>query len=195
MALMSRAPLLPLILLPFALATAMVTGYLWLPRPDDVLIAGVEVRGSPEFVGRIKAALQLLCDRSPDEFDIVQKYVGRIQQAERSGMNADAHPPTLDLSDRTSNYSLTWCAGSIVHDAYHSKLFHDYRTEFGEPVPDSAWRGKAREMECNQLQMSVLKNIGAPAFELEHLSRQDGGHFDLDGDGEETWNDYYKRDW
>ena len=177
------------------LVVAATAGYWWSTPRDAALIAGVRVNGSPEFVQQIDAALTLLRERSPDDFDMVVRYIGRIAQARRSGMNADANPPQLDLNDRTTNYSVTWCAGSIVHDAYHSKLYHEYRDKFGEPVPDSAWRGKDRELECNQLQLNVLANIGAPEFEIEHLRRQDGSHYDLDGDGEETWRDYWKRDW
>jgi hypothetical protein len=137
----------------------------------------------------------LLRERSPNEFQTVVRYIGRIRNARRSGMNAETNPPTLDLSDRTWNYSVSWCAGSIVHDAHHSKLYHEYREQYGEPVPDDAWRGKKREQECIQIQLSALENIGAPKFEVEHLRSQDGGHYDLDGDGEETWADYWQRDW
>jgi len=110
-------------------------------------------------------------------------------------MRAYDDPPTFDLANRTAYYSVSWCAGSIAHDAYHSKLYHDHLQAFGMPVPDEVWTGQDKEMECVEFQVRVMKDIEAPASEVFYLSGQDGSHYDLDGDSKETWNDYWNRDW
>jgi hypothetical protein len=110
-------------------------------------------------------------------------------------MRAYDDPPTFDLSPKTANYSETWCAGSIAHDTYHSKLYHEYLDAHEGPVPDEEWGGKAKELECNRFQARVLKDIGAPDYEITYVSHLDGSHFDLDGDGKDTWNDCRLRDW
>jgi hypothetical protein len=83
----------------------------------------------------------------------------------------------------------------VAHDTYHSKLYHEYLDTHDGPVPDEAWRGKAKELECIQFQARVLKDISAPDYETDYVSKADGSHFDVDGDGKETGNDYVKRDW
>jgi hypothetical protein len=156
---------------------------------------GIEIRGDERFVRQVEHALALVRDKSPDSLEMIRQFVKRIQHERRTGMRAYDDPPTFDLADATAYYSVTWCAGAIAHDAYHSKLYHEYRVQHGEPVPDSAWTGQVREMECNRYQLGVLSDISAPEYEIEHMRHQDGSHFDQDGDGEATWKDYEKADW
>jgi hypothetical protein len=110
-------------------------------------------------------------------------------------MRAYDDPPTFDLSQKTASYSDTWCAGSIAHDTYHSKLYHEYLDAHEGSVPDEVWSGQAKELECIHYQASVLREIGAPPSEITYVDHLDGSHFDLNGDGKETWIDYWLRDW
>src|SRR5215207_4342535 len=179
------------------LALAVVTTMLLLtgPRPSESNFYGVHISGDDAFIERVENSLQLLREKSPDAFKLTQRFAPRIEQSRRSGMRAYANPPTFDLSPKTANYSDTWCAGSVAHDTYHSKLYHEYLDTHDGPVPDEAWRGKAKELECIRFQARVLKDIGAPDYETDYVSQADGSHFDVDGDGKETANDYLKRDW
>lgn len=165
------------------------------PQRQERQYANIEILGSREFVRQVEDALELLQSDSPDAFAVVSRYICCIRQNGRSGMRADADPPTFDFSPRSAHYSLTWCAGCIAHDAYHSKLYHDYREAHGEPVPDDAWGGKVKESECNEFQLAALHDISAPEDEIKYLAAQDGSHFDLDGDGKRTWNDYRIQNW
>lgn len=161
----------------------------------EVTFDGIQIRGNPKFIDQVTSSLSLLREKSPNAFALTQRYMRRIEQNSRSGMRAYDNPPTFDLSPKTAFYSITWCAGSIAHDTYHSKLYHEYVDAHGEPVPDEAWRGKERELECIRHQTQVMKEIGAPDYELTYLDHQDGSHYDLDGDGKETSADYRRRDW
>ncbi|TPW20873.1 MAG: hypothetical protein FD126_1240 [Elusimicrobia bacterium] len=101
-------------------------------------------------------------------------------------------PPTYELADATAYASLTWCAGSNVHGACHSWLWHEGRDARGR-VPDSAWTGLEVERVCLKEQLAALKLLGAPQSELAWARSQDGGHADADKDGTTGWKDYRSR--
>jgi hypothetical protein len=152
----------------------------------------LEIVGSERFSNQIRQALLLLESQDLDAYKIVAAYVGRIQQGERSGMWAYETPPTYEMSDTTAFYSVTWCAATIAHDSFHSKLYHDYRKAHSGPVPDTAWTGLEAEQQCMKHQLAVMKRIGATQWEIDHATKQKGGHYTRDG---ETWDEYRKRKW
>ena len=156
---------------------------------------GVQIYGNPQFIKQVEVSLRLLEEKSPEAFKLIQRYAPRIEQSRRSGMRAYDDPPTFDLSQKTACYSDTWCAGSIAHDTYHSKLYHEYLDAHEGPVPDEAWSGKTKELECIHYQAGVLRELGAPPSETTYVDHLDGSHFDLNGDGKQTWIDYWLRDW
>lgn len=86
---------------------------------------GVQVYGNTPFIEQVESSLKLLREKSPEAFQLILQHAPRIEQSSRSGMRAYAEPPTFDLSPKTADYSATWCAGSIAHDTYHSKLYHE----------------------------------------------------------------------
>jgi len=133
----------------------------------------------------------LLKAKDRDAYAIVTNYIGRIQHGERSGMWAYKTPPTYEMGDATAFYSLTWCAATIAHDSFHSKLYHEY-LKAHDAVPDSVWIGKTAERQCMKHQLAVMKRIGATQWEIEHAQKQADGHYAKDN---ETWDDYEKRKW
>jgi hypothetical protein len=162
------------------------------PHPEE---ARPEIVGSAEFVERVTQSLDLLESKAADAYAIVIRYVGRIEQGEHSGMWAYRTPPTYEMTDRTAFYSLTWCAGTIAHDSYHSKLYHDHRARNPGSVPGSVWSGEEAELKCIRHQIEVMELIGAPKHEIEHCRQADGKHADIDKDGKYDWEDFKKRDW
>jgi hypothetical protein len=103
----------------------------------------------------------------------------------------DALCSALERSWR-AYYSVTWCASTIAHDSFHSKLYHDYqKTHFGL-VPPEAWTGVAAEQQCMKHQLSVMEQIRAPKLEIDHAKQQADGHYVKD---KENWEDYQKRSW
>jgi hypothetical protein len=157
------------------------------PRPDIAIV------GSARFTDQITMALALLKSKAPEAYAIVTDYVRRIEQGEHSGMWAYRTPPTYEINDRTAFYSVTWCAATIAHDSFHSKLYHDYKRIHGEPVPDAVWTGTAAEKRCMKHQLRVMALIGAPKNETEYAKSQAGGHY---VDDKETWSSYKtRRNW
>lgn len=153
------------------------------------------IEGDEHFVAQVTSALDLLAERAPDALGVVEGYIGRIRQGLHSGMRAFEDPPTLELADPSTFYSITWCAGSIVHDALHSRLYHEWLAAHGAPVPAAEWTGTAIELACNRVQLAALECIGAPAHELTYLAGQDGTHWDVNGDGAYDERDLRLRDW
>lgn len=180
-----------------ALALLALTGCQALQRTDVIPAppAPIEIVGDERFTQQVRSALSLLAERAPDEFREISRYVGRIRHAERSGMRAYDEPPTYELADPTAFYSVSWCAGTIAHDAFHSKLYHDYRAEHGEPVPSDVWTGQRAEQRCNAFQLAVLRKVRAPDREIDWMLSQDGSHADVNGDGTIDARDYLLRNW
>jgi hypothetical protein len=128
----------------------------------------IDVRGTPRFRSQVNESLSLLKARAPESFQIVTNQIAIIQQAKHSGMKAYKKRPKFELAPPTAFYSLTWCAGSIVHDACHSKLYHDFLNEkISRTVPDSVWTGEAAENYCSAQQLRALQALGAPVNEIK----------------------------
>ena len=145
---------------------------------------GVTIYGSEEFADQVQRALELIRTQSPDDFESISKYVRRIEESDRSGMVIVRN--ACQLAPSAAYHSLTWCAGCIAHEAHHAMLSQSSTYSYGHAE---------EEQVCIAYQQAVMERIGAPASELEYLASLDGSHFDADGDGRYTWDDYEARDW
>jgi hypothetical protein len=145
----------------------------------------ITIVGSEEFVDHVRKALTLLQSKSPSGYPVVKKYIGRIIQGTTSGMYAYYNPPTFQMSAKEAllnesnrDYALQWCASAIVHDAYHSKKYHDYQEAHGHshhPYPPIyVWTGEAVERQCIAFQKKVCGEIGAYQTIYEYLENCDG---------------------
>ncbi len=164
-------------------------------EPNDVSRSTILIEGDDKFVLQVQLCLDLLEKKSKKEYRLITKHIGVISQNEKSGMLAWATPPRFQLSKKTAFYSLTWCAGAIAHDAYHSFLYQKHLPENGKPTLRRKWAGFASEKKAIKFQLRVMEKIGASAGELNYLKSQDGLHGDINGDGKLTKEDYDKRDW
>lgn len=153
------------------------------------------LKGDDKFVAQVQSCLDLLAKKSKKEYKLITKHIAVIVQHEKSGMLAWATPPRFQLSKKTAFYSLTWCAGAIAHDAYHSFLYQKHLPKNGKHTPSHKWAGFASEKKAIKFQIRVMKKIGASDRELNYMESQDGLHGDVNGDGKLTKEDYDKRDW
>ena len=175
-----------IVLLPFVLTACFLAGAVTAFGSD------VEIVGSAKFRSEIGEALALLKSKAPDAYVIVTDYVKRIEQGEHSGMWAYKTPPTYEMNDKTTSYSLTWRAATIAHDSFHSKLYHDYQKAHEGRVPDAVWTGTAAEEQCMKHQLAVMKLIGASKWEIDYATKQAAGHYVKD---HETWEEFKRRKW
>lgn len=133
----------------------------------------IKIVGDAGFTQNTERALDIIRG-SKSGYELVMNYIGVIKQVPQgSGMWAEEIPPTFQVGDVTSNDSETWYASSIVHDAYHSKLYHDYLQEH-DTVPDDIWTGENAEMQCLTVQINFLKEIGAPQYEIDYAESMYG---------------------
>ena len=162
---------------------------------DEEPAVGPKIVGDKQFTAHVESSLLLLQEKAPDAHAMVIKYIGSIEQGEQSGMWVEKQPPIFELNKNTALYSITWCAATIAHDSFHSKLYHEYKEKYPGPVPADVYSGQDAELKSIQHQIQVLKQIGAPQDEIKYLNYQDGLHQDVNKDGKYDWEDYYMRNW
>jgi hypothetical protein len=116
-------------------------------------------------------ALELLRTKAPQHYAVVGRYVGVIEcVASGSGMAAQQTPPRYLVGDVTRAGGTIWYAGTIAHDAYHSKLYHEYKVANpGRPVPASVWTGREAEAKCLEFQVAALAAMGASERTLDNV--------------------------
>ena len=131
--------------------------------------APITIIGEDKFIEKTKAALSFIEKDAPKSYWIVTNYVGIIQRYEYSGMRAYDTPPTYLVGQRTSDASLIWYASTIVHDAYHSKLYNDYLKEHGKPVPAGIYSGRDAEDACLSVQADFLRAVNAPKETIRYV--------------------------
>jgi hypothetical protein len=140
------------------------------PTPTAFNIA---IEGDDVCVTQTQDALNLLKSKAPSHYENVIKYIGVIECVESgSGMSAYMTPPRFKVGKATRDTGTIWYAGTIVHDAHHSKQYNDYlSTHPNESVPTDVWSGAQAERECLDIQYNALQQIGAPQSYLDHVQK------------------------
>ena len=95
---------------------------------DTERIEGIEVRGSPVFIARTKAALTLLIPTS--HLDVIKKYLVEIHEGERT--ETAVQTSVCSLTVDTVMRPAAELAAAIGHESYHSKLYHDSADEWAQ---------------------------------------------------------------
>jgi hypothetical protein len=131
----------------------------------------IQIRGDAACQSDTLAALQLLSAKAPTHYATITQYIGIIECASQgSGIYAYDNPPLYLVGDATRNAGTVWYAGTIAHDAGHSKLYHDYLSAHpGQPVPDDVWTGKSAEITCLAAQYDALSKIGGTQSQLSYV--------------------------
>ena len=142
------------------------------------------IEGDARFVENTQRALNIIQTGSPASYVMVLRYIGILRQGQSSGMWAWLDPPVFVVGPGTSNATSTWYASAIVHDAIHSKQYHDHLAVHGH-VPDEVWTGLAAEMEALDIQIKFLIKIGAPQSEIDYAKSLFNAEW---WDGPVTWS-------
>jgi hypothetical protein len=151
---------------------------------------GLEVSGDQTFRTRIAQSLLLLKMSSPKDLGTITNYLHGVRQGPRSGVLYKASEPVTSISDKIAMYSLPWCAGGLAHEAFHVKLYRE------DP---SAYKNFKCTVEsegaCIRYQRQVLKRAGGSPYELQYIDTVKSDHFDTNGDGKYTGEDWEMRNW
>lgn len=143
----------------------------------------IAIEGDSKYKNQITKCLNLIRNHSKEDYSFVVKHIGIIKQHPKSGMFAWKSPPVFQMSNKSAFHSLTWCAGGIAHDAYHSYLFRENKVEGEKYPPYETWGGFSAEKKCIQYQISVMRKIGGSESDIKYLEAQDGTHGDTNKDG------------
>ena len=155
----------------------------------------ITIEGNNKYKGQVKKCLTLLSSKATSEYKLIKNHIGTIWQSNKSGMKAWENPPRYLMSDVTAFYSVTWCAGTIAHDAYHSYLYQKHTPKNGGKAPYNKWGGFEAERQAIKFQEKVMKKIGSSNHEITYLKTLDGTHGDTNRDGILDGTDYKQRNW
>ena len=141
----------------------------------------IEIVGDDEFVAQAGAALELLATETPDAYSEVSMHIDTIESVS-AGSGMDVFSKTFMVGDVTayapgyeSEDQVLWLAGTIVHDACHSRLYTD-----GEE-----YIGRDAELACLIDQLAALEILSGFAFESYISSLIEG----VDDPANDYWND------
>jgi hypothetical protein len=158
-----------IILLAILLTIASASGFL-LRGGNEIRYQGLEIAGDNNFIERTIEALWLVREKDPLGYAQLRQYLGRIEQGRRTGVRPYTHPPRYEVGDQTARSDPIWYASTLIHEAAHARLYHDYREQYRTTaVPDGVWRGETAERVALRAQYRTLKKLGAPASYLRHL--------------------------
>lgn len=145
-----------------------VTGCIY-ATTSHTSLKSIIIQGDENCRNKTEEALALLQEKAGDYFNMVLDNVGMIQCVEeQSGMQADPVLPIYYAGSRTRDAGEIWYAGTIVHDACHSKLYNEYLASH-ENVPYEIWTGKKAELACLGEQYKALIKLEADDWILEHM--------------------------
>lgn len=149
-------------------------------KTTDKIFESLALEGDKKFLAQTQKAIRLLKTKTPKEFrNIVLPHVAKIKSHKSSGMNLWAKVPTYEVGKETAFYSLKWYASTIVHDAYHAKLYFDYKKKHKGAVPAKIYKSQAAELKCLKVQISAAKKLKMPKADIDYLKSLDGGHAKL----------------
>ncbi len=152
------------------------------PSPTP-LVLEMRIVGDDTCLNQTTAALGVLQSEAEVHHDVVIKNIGVIECVEfGSGMFAWEDPPRYAVGEATRDAGTIWYAGTIVHDACHSKQYRDYLLDSPcGPVPSDVFTGKEAEAQCLDAQYDALTKIGASQETLDYLKTIiDSEYWDVD---------------
>lgn len=143
----------------------------------------IEIIGEGDCISKTNQALHLLRNQAKIHYDTIVTYVGIIECTEsQSGMHVRENPPRYQVGKATVDAGTIWYAGTIAHDACHSKQYHDYL--FENPsinVPSEVYTGRSAEAQCLDVQYDVLSKIGATQETLDYITTiKNSEYWDVD---------------
>lgn len=159
-----------------------------IPESEAEFLTSITIVGNDDCRKKTKDALALLNTKAPVHYTNVTTYISIIECADAgSGMFAWENPPRYKVGAATVNAGTIWYAGTIAHDACHSRQYHVYLSEHpGSLVPNDVFTGKAAEAECLDVQKDALEKIGASQTTIDYVKNIINSEY---------WNVEYRKRW
>jgi len=136
--------------------------------------------GDDAFVRVTTEALELLKNKTPDVYALLQKHIGCIVSSKPKRVSRQAfaacclvsllaHSPTTAVLMRPygSEIPMEVRAGILGHETYHAELYR--RAQNGDPrqaVPENAYSGEHAETLCITYECDVLRRLGVDEWDI-----------------------------
>jgi hypothetical protein len=141
---------------------------------------GVVIIGDDAFVRATTEAVELLKNKTPDVYALLQKHIGCVVSSKPTRVSSHSFAACcltslLALSLTTavlmrpygSELSIEQRAGVLAHETYHAELYR--LAQRGNPrqkVPDDAYAGEYEESLCVAYQCDVLRRLGVDEWDI-----------------------------
>ncbi len=119
----------------------------------------IKVLGNAMCVTQTNSMLTYIQRTSVEDYNYVRRFVGMIECGDHSGVFVWEKPPRFTAGPGVRDKSLTWYAGSLIHDACHVQQFKERKP----------FTGELAEKECLLIQQAALKRLKAPPEEYVSL--------------------------
>ena len=119
----------------------------------------MRVLGDTACVTQTNTMLAYMERTSIQDYRYVRRLIGIIECGDHSGVFVWEQPPRFTAGPGVRGRSITWYAGSLVHDACHVQQFKKKKP----------FTGESAEKECLLIQQAALQRLGAPPEEYVSL--------------------------
>jgi hypothetical protein len=158
---------------------------------------GVVIIGDGGFVRATTEALELLKNKTPDVYALLQKHVGCIVSSKPTrfakqafaaccitGLLALAPTTAVLMRPYCSELSVEQRAGILAHETYHAELYRLGQKSPPQKEPDDAHGREYEKSLCVAYQCDVLRRLGADVFSIYRVERQlESKWWEAPGDG------------
>ena len=130
----------------------------------------IKLRGSKEFIKITKEALSLIKEKDPMDFKVLVKNIKLIEEHRENWYSYfcfEKGIPIARINKKTYTHNLEWYACGLVHEAYHSKQYHDALLDGEDPM--KACTGYSAEMYCLTRQIECMKKLNAHDLYIRHF--------------------------
>lgn len=136
------------------------------PRPAvPAFSTPITIKGDDACKADTLNALKAIANSAPGHYSVVTRYISVIEcVAAGSAMYAYESPPRYAVGDSTRTAGTIWYASTIVHDANHSRLYHEGK----------AWTGGDAENICLDAQANSLALLGAGQSTIDYVNNMKG---------------------
>lgn len=132
----------------------------------------IMIEGDNEFIDATNEALMLV--RDLPTFHKVKPFLAIIKQGSRSEINVFTSQPTFSVGRQTWKGGCIWYGSCIIHDACHSKLYHQHRQRIlgvSFTLPHH-WTLKSGERACLRVQLQALREMPYDTEYFQEVIRQ-----------------------
>lgn len=128
----------------------------------------IEIVGDDDFKSKVGDAVTWVSSQDESAYEELSKYIQTIEQSQKSTINVRTKTYTMAQQPVTGKH---WLAAIIFREAYHSKLYWDYKAEHPdmEPPPSVYIGTEDAELACNAYAADMIERLEGPSSIVSSL--------------------------